>query len=127
MNYIIGPRGSGRSSYILKQRERTGGRIYTATKLEVRALKEKARMLGYSPDNIEEIMFGKNGWLGTSFVPGEFVYFDGFEIIFKNMFGNLTDYPKNWELIKPVAAITTDKNSMNLNPIGPSVPFILHR
>lgn len=68
MNYIIGQRGSGRSSYILRQREQTGGRIYTATNIAAKALKEKALKLGYSPDDIVTLWFDKNNWRGRSFL-----------------------------------------------------------
>lgn len=116
MNYIIGPRGSGRSSYILRQREQTGGRIYTATNMAAQALKEKALMLGYSPDDIVTLWFDKNNWRGRSYLPDEHVYFDDFNSIFKDMLAEYMNYPKGWEFIKPILAITTDEKTINLTP-----------
>lgn len=117
MNYIIGERGTGRSSCILSQRMKTGGTIYTATNLAAQALKKKARQLGYPSDKIEAIFFDKNNWRDKSFPRDEIVYFDNFEQIFKEMFGEYTGYAEGWEYIKPVAAITTDEYTIKLDPI----------
>lgn len=116
MNYIIGPRGSGRSSYILRQREQTGGRIYTASQPAAQELKKKALALGYSPDDIVGIWLDKNNWCGRSFLPDEHVYFDNFNSIFKGMLAECMNYPKGWEFIKPILAITTDEKTINLTP-----------
>lgn len=119
MNYIIGARGSGRSTYILHQREKTGGRIYTATNISAQALKEKALVLGYSPDNIEAIYCDKNNWRGRQFCQGEIIYFDDFNVMFKDMLAEYMNYPKGWEFIKPILAITTDDETLNLTPRPP--------
>lgn len=121
MNYIIGPRGSGRSSYILRQREKTGGIIYTFSNVAAQELKKKASVLGYPDDKIEAIFFDKNNWRGVSFPQGEIVYFDNFEQIFKEMFGEYVGYAKGWEYIKPVAAITTNDDTVKLDPAIPTL------
>lgn len=119
MNYIIGARGSGRSTYILQQREKTGGRIYTANNISARELKRKARELGYSPDNIEAIYCDKNSWRGRKFCQGEIIYFDDFNVMFKDILAEYMNYPKGWEHIKPILAITTDDETLNLTPYPP--------
>lgn len=127
MNYIIGPRGSGRSSYILRQRELTGGRIYTPSNVEAQALKKKALELGYSPDNIEAIFFDKNNWREASFMDREFVYFDNFEQMFKDILGEYMCYPGGWEFIQPILAVTTNDKTIKLDPSIPTSNDILFR
>lgn len=120
MNYILGPRESGRSNCILRQRALTGGRIYTATNLQAQALKEKARNLGYSPDGIEALFFDKNNWRGRSFQDRECVYFDNFEQIFIDMLMEYMNYANGIERIDPILAITTDDKTVNLTPYPPA-------
>lgn len=127
MNYIIGPRGSGRTTYILQQRERTGGRIYTSSNVEAQALKRKALELGCSPDGIEAIFFDKNNWRGASFTHREFVYFDNFEQMFKDILGEYMCYARGLEFIQPVLAITTNDKTIELNPNIPTSNDILFR
>lgn len=118
MEFVVGKRGTGRSTRLLYLREKTGGIIITSTAQSAKYLREKAQKIGYSDRDIyaisDKIFKG-----GFRFRPNEHVYIDNAEFIFKQWFAHtFYDDPEKIS-VQLTAAITTKNDSDYLTQHAP--------